>query len=54
MVGFTAAWLDGDLKPDLNELEDARWFNRDDLPGLPRPMSIARWMIDAALAEDQG
>jgi NAD+ diphosphatase len=54
MVGFCAEYLDGDLKPDLSELEDARWFNRDNLPGLPRPMSIARWMIDAALAEDQG
>jgi NAD+ diphosphatase len=52
MVGFLADHLDGELKPDPSELEDARWFNRDNLPLLPSPMSIARWMLDAAVAGD--
>ena len=55
MVGFTADYLSGELQHDPVELEDARWFTRDNLPLLPSPMSIARWMIDAAIGEvDQG
>jgi NAD+ diphosphatase len=49
MVGFTAEHLEGDLKPDPAELEDAGWFTQDSLPLLPSPISIARWMVDAAL-----
>jgi NAD+ diphosphatase len=51
MVGFRADHLEGELKPDPAELEDARWFTRENLPLLPSPISIARWMLDAALAE---
>ncbi|MDR3684967.1 MAG: NAD(+) diphosphatase [Geothrix sp.] len=51
MVGFRAEYLSGELRPDPVELEDARWFTEGDLPLLPSPMSIARKMIDAALAE---
>jgi NAD+ diphosphatase len=28
MVGFTARYAGGELKPDGNEIADARWFNR--------------------------
>jgi NAD+ diphosphatase len=49
MVGFLADHLGGELNPDPSELEDARWFTRDNLPQLPSPISIARWMLDAAL-----
>lgn len=52
MVGFLADHLDGELKPDPSELEDAQWFTRENLPLLPSPMSIARWMLDAAVAGD--
>ncbi|HJV48264.1 MAG TPA: NAD(+) diphosphatase [Geothrix sp.] len=51
MVGFRAEYLEGDLTPDPSELEDARWFSRENLPDLPSAISIARWMMDAALAE---
>ncbi len=51
MVGFTADYLEGELHPDPAELEDARWFGKDNLPLLPSSISIARWMMDAALAE---
>ena len=29
MVGFTACFAGGEIKPDGNEIEDARWFDRD-------------------------
>jgi NAD+ diphosphatase len=51
MVGFFAEYLDGELKPDHAELEDARWFSKDNLPLLPNPISIARKMMDAAIGE---
>lgn len=46
MVGFVADWLDGDIRIDEDEIEDARWFDPDDLPVLPHPMSIARALIE--------
>jgi len=51
MVGFTAAWDGGDIEIDEEELVDARWFTRDDLPLLPPSMSISRALIDWAIAE---
>lgn len=51
MVGFLAEHLEGELNPDPSELEDARWFSRENLPQLPITLSIARWMLDAAVAE---
>ncbi|MDX1495172.1 MAG: NAD(+) diphosphatase [Longimicrobiales bacterium] len=46
MVGFVADWLEGDIRIDEEEIEDARWFPPDDLPVLPHPMSIARALIE--------
>jgi len=46
MVGFVADWLEGEIRIDEDEIEDARWFDVDDLPGLPHPMSIARALIE--------
>ena len=51
MVAFLADHLAGDLRPDPAEIEDARWFRLDALPDLPSPLSIARRMLDAAVAE---
>lgn len=53
MVAFLADHLSGELRPDPVELEDARWFRVDDLPPLPSTLSIARWMLDAAVAETE-
>jgi len=46
MLGFTARWKAGELAVDGKEIEEARWFSRDDLPGIPPRMSIARRLID--------
>lgn len=46
MAGFVADYSRGEIKIDLNELEDARWFKKDSLPCLPGKRSIARWILD--------
>lgn len=50
MVGFVARKCGGELRIDLEELEDAKFFHRDELPMLPPPISIARKIIDAWIA----
>ena len=51
MIGFRAAWSSGDIAIDPNEIVDAGWFRRDDLPPIPPGISIARALIDAWLGE---
>ena len=46
MLGFTAEYDAGDIVVDHSELEDARWFNRNELPLLPSKRSIARFLLD--------
>ncbi|GHV80858.1 hypothetical protein AGMMS49944_26490 [Spirochaetia bacterium] len=46
MLGFTAEYAGGALKPDGTEILDARWFTRDALPNLPGKGSVARHIID--------
>jgi NAD+ diphosphatase len=50
MVGFVARYAEGEIRPQEDEIEDARWFTADDLPLLPSPMSIARKLIEDFLA----
>lgn len=46
MLGFTARYRAGELRPDGVELVDARWFHRDDMPMLfPGNVSISQWLI---------
>ena len=46
MLGFTARYRSGELRADGVELEDARWFHRDDMPMLfPGNVSISQWLI---------
>jgi NAD+ diphosphatase len=54
MIAFFADYAGGDIVPQPEEIEDAQWFDVDSLPGLPFPISISRWLIDAALAEMRG
>lgn len=46
MVGFTAKWASGELKPDGREILDACWFSPNEMPDLPPGVSIARKLID--------
>ena len=50
MVAFFADYAGGTITPDPNEIEEAGWFALDALPILPEPISIARRLINAALA----
>ena len=51
MIAFFADYAGGDIVPQPEEIEDAQWFDVDALPGLPMPISISRWLIDAAITE---
>ena len=66
MVAFTARAVGGTLAPDLDEIEDARWFSRDDLaefhdrhrrdgggPFLAAPGTAARVLIEGWLNRPQ-
>ncbi len=46
MIGFVARYAGGELRIDPEELEDARWFSRDALPGGPSRHSIAGFIIE--------
>lgn len=51
MLGFRARWVAGDIEIDPSEIADAGWFRADSLPMVPPPISIARQLIDAWVAE---
>ena len=54
MIGMTAEWESGELRPDPEEIVDVSWFRRDDaLPALPPEVSIARRLIDSWLVPDE-
>jgi NAD+ diphosphatase len=46
MLGFTARYASGTIHPDGVEIEDARWFSRDELPKLPGNGSVSRVLIN--------
>ena len=54
MIGFTAEWESGEIRIDPAELSDAKWFSARELPVIPPPLSIARRLIDAWVAEITG
>ena len=54
MVGFTARYHSGEIRPDPAEIEDARFFAPDEMPPLPPGMSIARRLIDDFLERIAG
>jgi NAD+ diphosphatase len=54
MIAFFAEHDTGEIQIDGAEIEDARWFdveNIENLPRLPARISIARRLIDAAIGE---
>lgn len=54
MIGFTAEYAGGELRPDKSEIEDAGWFTIDRLPLVPARLSIARWLIEHFVNERGG
>jgi len=46
MIAFVADHAAGEIAVDRSELKDAAWFSREDLPGIPPKISIARQLID--------
>ncbi|WP_252272979.1 NAD(+) diphosphatase [Pseudomonas subflava] len=54
MLGFHAEYVSGEIVPQADEIEDARWFPIDQLPPLPMSRSIARYLIDLYVARRLG
>lgn len=54
MLGFHARYAAGEIVPQPDEIEDARWFRLDQLPQLPPPRTISRYLIDLYLARQSG
>ena len=53
MIGFTADYVSGKVHVQEEELSNAGWFNRNQLPPIPDKMSIARRLIDDYIAEER-
>lgn len=45
MVGFRARWKSGDICIQKSEIADARWFDKDNLPSIPKAGSLAYRLI---------
>ncbi|NQD92526.1 NAD(+) diphosphatase [Pseudomonas sp. CrR25] len=54
MLGFHAEYASGEIVMQVDEIEDAQWFNVHRLPPLPAPRSIARYLIDVYVARRLG
>ncbi len=46
MIGFTATYASGNISFNDDEIENAGWFEVNDLPRIPGKISIARKLID--------
>ena len=51
MLGYIAESLEGELVPDLNELQNAAWFDYRELPEYPGPSTISGKLIRHFVAE---
>ena len=51
MLGFKARYSSGTIKPDGKEIEDAKWFTKDNLPNLPAEGSLSRHLINSWINE---
>jgi NAD+ diphosphatase len=47
MLGFKARYSSGTIKVDGEEIEDAKWFTKNDLPNLPAEGSLSRYLINS-------
>lgn len=47
MIGFTADYLEGEIKVDNDEIVDAKWFSKEEIPGIYRKsISISCELIE--------
>ena len=46
MIGFTAQYAGGEIEVDGDEITDAKWFSKDEIPFSPSKISIAGELID--------
>jgi NAD+ diphosphatase len=53
MVGFTARYAGGEIRPDQIEIDKADWFRFDQLPDLPPTLSLSRELIVQWVASQQ-
>lgn len=51
MIGFIADYQSGDIVIDDDEIEEAYWFDVDDLPEIPSSYSISGMIIRHYLGE---
>jgi NAD+ diphosphatase len=49
MLGFSARYASGEIRPDGEEIMDARWFKPNALPQIPGFGSVSRYLINAWL-----
>ncbi len=49
MLGFTAEYKSGEIKIDTKEIEHAQWYTANNLPSLPKKVSLSRYLIDMFL-----
>jgi NAD+ diphosphatase len=52
MLAFQADYDKGELKPDLEEISDLRWFTPKEIPEWPDKVSIARSLIENFIKEN--
>ena len=45
MIGFTADWESGELVPQKSEIDELKWFSKNDLPSIPKKGSVAYKLI---------
>lgn len=51
MLGFHAEYAGGEIVCQEDEIAEARFFPVDELPQIPPPFAISRWLIDDYLAQ---
>lgn len=49
LIAFICKWKSGEIQIDPVEIEDARWFKKDQLPPIPPKLSIAHHVIQTVL-----
>jgi len=50
MLGVHAAYESGDIRCQVDEIAEAKWFHLSHLPRIPGKFAISRWLIDDYLS----